>query len=65
VYARLLEFAVKIPLTVLALSIVTLVAIVFTYSRFGAGIEFFVETEPMQTQIQIFARGNFSPPPRI
>ena len=61
VYARLLEFAVKIPLTVLALSIVTLVAIVFTYSRFGAGIEFFVETEPMQTQIQIFARGNFSP----
>ena len=61
VYARLLEFAVKIPLTVLALSIVTLVTIVFTYSRFGAGIEFFVETEPMQTQIQIFARGNFSP----
>ena len=61
VYARLLEFAVKIPLTVLTLSIVTLVTIVFTYSRFGAGIEFFVETEPMQTQIQIFARGNFSP----
>ncbi len=61
VYARLLEFAVKIPLTVLTLSIVTLVTIVFTYGRFGAGIEFFVETEPMQTQIQIFARGNFSP----
>ncbi|MCH8264186.1 MAG: efflux RND transporter permease subunit [Proteobacteria bacterium] len=60
-YARLLKFAVKIPLTVLTLSIVTLVTIVFAYGRFGAGVEFFVATEPMQTQIQIFARGNFSP----
>ncbi|MCH2356693.1 MAG: efflux RND transporter permease subunit [Pseudomonadales bacterium] len=60
-YARLLKFAVKIPLTVLTLRIVTLVTIVFAYGRFGAGVEFFVATEPMQTQIQIFARGNFSP----
>ena len=60
-YARLLKFAVRIPLTVLTLSIVTLVTIVFAYGRFGAGVEFFVSTEPMQTQIQIFARGNFSP----
>ena len=60
-YARLLKFAVRIPLTVLTLSIVTLVTIVFAYGRFGAGVEFFVATEPMQTQIQIFARGNFSP----
>ena len=60
-YARVLEFAVRIPITVFTLSIVALVAIAFTYLRWGSGIEFFVSSEPLQTQVQIFARGNLSP----
>ena len=37
------------------------IGIGLTYMRFGAGFEFFVTPEPLQTQVQIFARGNFSP----
>jgi multidrug efflux pump len=61
VYAKVLETAVKIPITVLLLSITTMATIVYSYDRWGSGIEFFVATEPMQTQVQVFARGNFSP----
>ena len=60
-YARILEFAVRIPCTIFLLSITTLIGIGLTYMRFGAGFEFFVTPEPLQTQVQIFARGNFSP----
>jgi len=60
-YAKVLETAIKIPITVLLLSITTMATIVYSYDRWGSGIEFFVETEPMQTQVQVFARGNFSP----
>ena len=38
-----------------------MVAVVMAYGRFGAGFEFFVASEPLQTQIQVFARGNYSP----
>ncbi|HJO11564.1 MAG TPA: efflux RND transporter permease subunit, partial [Gammaproteobacteria bacterium] len=60
-YAKILEFAVRMPITVGTLSVVTLVTIVFAYGRWGSGIEFFVSAEPLQTQVQIFARGNLSP----
>lgn len=60
-YARILQFAVRIPITVMVLSIVTLIGIVVAYGRFGAGIEFFTGVEPSQTRILVFARGNFSP----
>jgi multidrug efflux pump len=60
-YAKVLETAIKIPITVLLLSITTMATIVYSYDRWGSGIEFFVATEPMQTQVQVFARGNFSP----
>lgn len=60
-YARVLQFAVRIPITVLVLSIVTLVSIVLAYGKFGKGVEFFTGVEPSQTQIQVFARGNYSP----
>ncbi len=60
IYARILDFAVRIPGTVLMITIATLFTVIFAYVRFGAGFEFFVSAEPMQTQVQIFARGNFS-----
>lgn len=59
-YARILTFAVRIPITVFVMSIVTLVSIVWAYGQWGKGVEFFTGVEPSQTQIQVFARGNFS-----
>ncbi len=61
VYASVLNFAVKIPITIFALSIAVLWGIITAYGRWGSGIEFYVSPEPLQTQVQIFARGNFSP----
>ena len=59
-YARILTFAVRIPITVFVMSIVTLVSIVWAYGEYGKGVEFFTGVEPSQTQVQVFARGNFS-----
>jgi len=61
VYARILDFAVRSPILIFFLSISTLVSIVWAYGQFGKGVEFFTGVEPSQTQIQIFAQGNFSP----
>lgn len=61
VYARVLQIAVRAPITVLALSIATLISIVLAYGTFGKGVEFFTSVEPSQTQVQVFARGNYSP----
>jgi multidrug efflux pump len=60
-YEKSLKVAVKLPITVFLLSIVTLVTIVWAYGRYGKGVEFFTGVEPSQTQIQVFARGNYSP----
>ncbi|MBL4821665.1 MAG: efflux RND transporter permease subunit [Gammaproteobacteria bacterium] len=60
-YARILKSAVKRPLTVMLLAIVTMGTIVSAYMNFGKGIEFFVKSEPLMTQVKVFARGNFSP----
>lgn len=61
VYAGILDFAVRSPITVFFTSIFTLVAIVMAYGEYGKGMEFFTNVEPAQTQVQVFARGNFSP----
>lgn len=60
-YAKVLTVAVRMPITVFCLSIVTLVTIVWAYGNYGKGVEFFTGVEPSQTQVQVFARGNFSP----
>ena len=59
-YAKILDFAVKIPGTVFVATLVVLVIVVMAYGRYGAGFMFFVSSDPLQTQVQIFARGNFS-----
>jgi len=61
IYAAVLKRAVRVPGTVFILSITTLISIIMAYDRWGSGIEFFVSAEPLQTQVQIFARGNYSP----
>lgn len=60
-YGRILRVAVGSPGIISLASIVLLVGIIMAYGRFGAGVEFFTSVEPNQTQIQIFARGNYSP----
>jgi len=60
-YAKLLGLAVRFPVCVFALSVVTLIAIVSSYVNFGRGVEFWTETEPSQTTVNVFARGNYSP----
>lgn len=60
-YARVLRLAVHWPGTVAMLSVVVLISIVVAYGRFGKGVEFFTAVEPNQSQVQVFARGNFSP----
>ena len=49
------------PVAVFVLAILMLITIVTAYGRYGKGVEFFTGVEPSQTQIQVFARGNFSP----
>jgi len=61
VYAAILRTAVKVPGLVFIASVGTLIGIVTAYLNFGKGVEFFTSVEPNQTQIQVFARGNFSP----
>ncbi|MFL2850543.1 MAG: efflux RND transporter permease subunit [Pseudohongiellaceae bacterium] len=61
IYAAVLKRAVRAPGIVLIFSITTLISIITAYDRWGSGIEFFVSAEPLQTQVQIFARGNYSP----
>lgn len=61
VYAAVLRRAVMFPGVVFLLSISALVGIVLAYLNFGKGVEFFTSVEPNQTQVQVFARGNFSP----
>ena len=60
-YEKSLLIAVRKPITVFLLSIATLITIVLSYGQFGKGVEFFTNVEPSETQIQVFARGNYSP----
>jgi multidrug efflux pump len=61
IYARILRVAVHSPGVIFLGSIVMMVSIVIAYGKYGAGVEFFTSVEPNQTQVQVFAQGNFSP----
>lgn len=61
VYARILRVAVRSPGLVAIGSLATLITIIWAYINYGRGVEFFTSVEPAQTQVQIFARGNYSP----
>ena len=60
-YAKLLGLAARFPVSVFVLSVATLLTIVASYLAFGRGVEFFTQTEPNQTTVLVFARGNYSP----
>lgn len=59
-YARLLEAVVHRPLTSFAITVAILVGIFIGFGRFGAGVEFFTETEEQYGNVEIRAQGNLS-----
>ncbi|WP_226644488.1 efflux RND transporter permease subunit [Microbulbifer variabilis] len=59
-YARLLEFVLRRPTMAFATTIVLLVSIFIAFGRFGAGVEFFTETEEQYGNVEIRAQGNLS-----
>ncbi|WP_299941231.1 efflux RND transporter permease subunit [uncultured Microbulbifer sp.] len=59
-YARLLLFVLRRPVTAFAGTIAVLVAIFIGFGRYGAGIEFFTETEEQYGNVEVRAQGNLS-----
>ena len=59
-YLGILDKALNRPGLILLGAVVTLVAVIGTYAKFGNGIEFFPQVEPSSAQIQVRARGNLS-----
>ena len=60
-YINLIEYCLDNPRKLITLTIVFLVFIQITYSKFGKGLEYFPPIEPDYAEIVIHARGNFSP----
>jgi multidrug efflux pump len=59
-YVRVLDWALKRPGKVLAVSVALLVAVQIAYGQFGRGIEFFPDVEPDNAGVLVHARGNLS-----
>lgn len=59
-YMWLVGRAIRHPLTVLFLAVSTLVAVPYTYSQVGRGVEFFPNVEPDYGLLYVKARGNLS-----
>jgi len=59
-YINLVKQAVHFPITVLMLAVALLVGVMFTYSKLGAGVEFFPNVEPEYGLMYVHARGNVS-----
>ena len=59
-YAKVLNFLLFHPLKVMISALVILVAVNYTYTKVGEGVEFFPDVEPDLAKIVLFARGNLS-----
>jgi multidrug efflux pump len=60
IYVRFLQTIVNWPLLVIITAAVIMGAIVFLFTKFAKGVEFFVDTEPEQAIVFVSARGNLS-----
>ena len=60
IYAKILNFLLNHPLKVIISAISILIAVNFTYTKVGEGVEFFPDVEPDLAKIVVFARGNLS-----
>lgn len=59
-YVSVLDKALSMPGRILLLALVLLVAVQFSYYKFGKGVEFFPDVEPEVASILVHARGNLS-----
>lgn len=59
-YMAVVRQAIRFPKTVLALTVALLIGVQYTYSQYGAGIEFFPDVEPEYGLLYVHARGNLS-----
>ncbi len=60
-YISIIEYSLDNPKKLIVLTLVFLIFIQISYSKFGKGIEYFPPIEPDYAEIVIHARGNFSP----
>jgi multidrug efflux pump len=60
IYLGFLKATLKIPGFVLLGAVLLLVAVQFSYAKFGRGVEFFPSIEPKAASVLIHARGNLS-----
>lgn len=59
-YMAIVKKAVHYPKTVLLLAVGLLVGVMYSYSHYGAGVEFFPNVEPDYGLLYVHARGNLS-----
>ena len=59
-YVKVISFLLNHPAKVIISAIVVLIAVNFSYTRIGSGVEFFPSVEPDLAKIVVFARGNLS-----
>ncbi len=59
-YVRILRTLIHHPIKVLIFSLLLVSAIVYSFTKFNNGVEFFVDTEPEQAIVFVSARGNLS-----
>jgi multidrug efflux pump len=60
VYMGIVKKAVAYPKTVLIMAVGLLVGVMYSYSHYGAGVEFFPNVEPDYGLLYVHARGNLS-----
>ncbi|MDC0192235.1 efflux RND transporter permease subunit [Alphaproteobacteria bacterium] len=59
-YAKVLNFLLNHPSKVIISAIIILIAVNYTYTKVGEGVEFFPDVEPDLAKIVVYARGNLS-----
>lgn len=59
-YAKILNFLLNHPLKVILSALIILIAVNYTYTKVGEGVEFFPDVEPDLAKIVVYARGNLS-----
>jgi len=60
IYVKIISFLLNHPAKVIITAVIILMAVNFSYTRIGSGVEFFPEVEPDLAKIVVFARGNLS-----
>ncbi len=59
-YMAIVKTAVAFPKTVLLLTVLGLTGVMYSYTQYGAGVEFFPAVEPDYGLLYVHARGNLS-----